>query len=237
MNKQRLIMESWRRFLKESKQVAPENMMLHFSDKTDNAGAAYNIVLYTHEGEPNYKPIAIGGIDLVQTREPCIPNTMYVGSIYRAPEYKGKGIGKLLYDIGFYIADTMGFGLTSDKEEGTMDAAVKNWKRMENDPEYEKRKTKAGNDTFDYEGKTPDPDDDCDEPYEATKNATDHSLRKKNTGQVASLVDRMEQNHRDHMDFIDSKMSSSKYIDLIKSSSMNLFMDVYVESQIDAGWY
>ena len=230
-------MESWRRFLKESKQVAPENMMLHFSDKTDNAGAAYNIVLYTHEGEPNYKPIAIGGIDLVQTREPCIPNTMYVGSIYRAPEYKGKGIGKLLYDIGFYIADTMGFGLTSDKEEGTMDAAVKNWKRMENDPEYEKRQTNAGNDTFDYEGKTPDPDDDCDEPYEASKNATDHSLRKKNTGEIASLVDKMEQSHREHMDFIDSKMSSSKYVDLIKSSSMNLFTAVYDDAQIDAGWY
>jgi len=237
MNKQKLIMEGWRRFLRESKQLAPEEMMLYFTNKTDNAGAAFNIVLYTHKGAPTYAPVVIGGIDLVETDEPCIPNTMYVGSIYRSSEYKGRGMGKLLYDIGFYIAGSMGFGLTSDKSEGTKEAASKNWDRMKNDPEYIKRATQAGNDTFDYDNSTPDPDDDCEQPDEFSANASDHSFLKKDVGAVAGLVDKMEANHRDHIDLVNAEGLGSDYLEKISSEAFRVFIDAYHESDIDEGWY
>ena len=234
MNKQRLIMENWRRFLKESQQLNRDDMRLLYVDKSDGDGKAFNIVLYVEDinsgGDNPFK--IIGGIDCMETEEPCIPKTMMVGSVYRNSEFAGQRLGDLLYDCGFYVAQSLGFGLTSDKETGTKPGASKHWKRFETNPEYAKKATAAGNNEFDYDGSTQDPDDDCNMPDDAPSNATDHSFLKKNPDDIEPVFIKMEQNHLDYLDdlkfnqgYTDDQIT--ELIEAIKLESAYLFADEY----------
>ena len=63
-------------------------------------------------------------------------------------------------DIAFYMVSEEGAGLTSDHHHGTRPKAGGAWKKIEKSPDYEKKTTNKGNDTFDYEDATPDPNDD-----------------------------------------------------------------------------
>jgi len=136
MSKQRLIMENWRRFLKESQQLNRDDMRLLYVDKSDGNGKAFNIVLYI-QTQQNVK--VIGGIDCVETESPCIPKTMMVATVYRDSQFAGQRLGDLLYDCGFYVAQSLGFGLTSDKEGGTKTGAKKHWKRFEAIPNIRRK--------------------------------------------------------------------------------------------------
>ena len=203
--KQKLIMENWRRFLKESRspitEIDGKPIHMYFRSHGD---ASFNIFLYvvdeTNE-DPYTKFKIIGGIDCVPTSKPCIPKTLMVGTSYRDSDLSGKGIGPLVYDLAFFVAQSMGYGLTSDRDDGAKAGARGRWSKIEKDPSYEKKTTPAGNDTFDYNEETPDPQDDCDSPYDMDQDATQHAFIKKDADSIHPVLQQLEANH---MDFIDS---------------------------------
>lgn len=234
MNKQKLIMESWRRFLKESKQLSRDDLKLFYVDKSDGDGKAFNIILYIESADANdgFPLTVIGGIDCLETEEPCIPKTMMVGSVYRNSLFSGQRLGDLLYDCGFYAAQSLGFGLTSDKNEGTKTGAQKHWSRFGASSEYVKKTTPAGNNEFDYDNSTSDPDDDCNMPDDSASNATDNSFLKKNPDEIEPLFIEMEQRHLDYVDNLkfgqgmdDSRVN--QFLEELKLKSAYLFADEY----------
>lgn len=205
------ILKEWRRFLlNEGAPSVPYNnesleknfCVYHWNDDEEE----HHIVLYRKEKYVDNFYV-IGYVAVMQITDPgdekleCIPNTYQVSAIYVEPELQSKGFGKLLYSLAF-AAIPDGAGLTSDKYSGTMPKAHSAWKKMEASPEFEKRKTDAGNDEFDYTGKeTPkDPQDDCVVPFDRyeKKNATNHSLGKKNNSAGRMLLDMYKSNHEDN---------------------------------------
>ena len=104
----------------------------------------------------------VGMMYISKTREPCIPDTYQVSFSAIDPSLKGKGFGSLLYGLGFHYANNvLGGGLTSDHDSGTSAKAQKMWDRYADTKGMDKQKTAAGNDEFDYNNRTDDPDDDC----------------------------------------------------------------------------
>ena len=124
----------------------------------------------------------IGTITLSKTDEPCIPRTFQVDSIAVKEEYHGRGIGLDLYRFAMGVLDNREYGITSDHTSGTKEKATEFWVRLGSDADKNagfayKRQTDMGNDTFDYDESTPDPDDDCESVGFGGDNATDHSFR------------------------------------------------------------
>ena len=104
----------------------------------------------------------VGMMYMSKTTEPCIPDTYQVNFSAVDPDLKGKGFGSLLYGIGFHYANNvLGGGLTSDHDQNTNEKAQKMWDRYADTKGMVKQQTSAGNDEFDYNDKTDDPDDDC----------------------------------------------------------------------------
>lgn len=241
MNNHKLIMEGWRKFLKESKSAVTEinGLPIHLYYRNtwrDN----FMIILYTvtEENKENIsKGIKIhdnfeilGSIQIVNTEDPCIPKTLQVGTIFRNSKYSGQGLGPLLYDLAFFVAQSMGYGLTSDRETGTKKSARKRWANIEADPNYEKQRTAAGNDTFDYNKSTPDPDDDCTYDDITDRNATDHSFIKKDADKIHSTLMELEANHMDLMDMIQQNLGEnekSNFLSYLGMAETNMFTDEY----------
>ena len=120
---------------------------------------------------------------LSTNEKPCIPKTFQVDSIAVKQGYKDRGIGLDLYRFAMAILRPEGYGITSDHKSGTKQKATDFWVRLGSDADKKtglasKRKTAAGSDTFDYDGKrTPDdPDDDCETIVFDLNYATDHSF-------------------------------------------------------------
>lgn len=141
--------------------------------------------------------IIVGAIAFQNTEstlsEPCIPETFYVAAIHTHKEYEGQGFQKLLMDCAFYALGKDGKGLTSDHDTGTKHRAARAWDKIEKSGEYEKRKTKKGNDKFDYLDATPDPDDDCNMPMKFP--TTMHSFQKKNLSDAKAQYETLKSNH------------------------------------------
>lgn len=114
-------------------------------------------------GTKNENVKVAGAVTMMPTEEPCVPDTLEVATIYTDEEFRGVGLGSFLYAMAFYYANSNGYGLTSDHSIGSKEKATNKWKQLEKNPQSEKRTTKDGNSKFDYDGDTPDPDDDCDE--------------------------------------------------------------------------
>ena len=112
-----------------------------------------------------------------KTDKPCIPETWQVTSIAVRQDLQSQKLGFFLYKVIIAELNGRGFGVTSDHSVGTEPKAAKFWKRLEGEGSIAiKRKTKEGNDTFDYPPhETPDPDDDCDAGMGGQTPATDHS--------------------------------------------------------------
>ena len=168
----------------------------------------------------------IGSIFIFPTRGPCIPETYQVGAVHTAPDFDRQGYGTLLYDLAFLIAGSNGWGLTSDRDSGTKQTARGLWANIEaNDAKYEKRKTPevsvsdedldylhprppdgttsvGGNDTFDYRGRTPDPEDDCSKDRWGS-NAADHSFALRDLTEIKAVYDRLKNNHEQLIQLID----------------------------------
>ena len=229
MNSKKLIMEGWKKFLKESRapvvEIDGKQICLYYHSKRP---PGFSIVLYIVDPQQNrlkgFKVIA--GIDCVTTEDPCIPKTLQVGTSYRHSDYTGKGLGPLVYDLAFFVAQSMGYGLTSDRETGSKPKARNRWSKIEADPNYEKQKTSAGNDKFDYRNNTPDdPDDDCTKDLFDT-NATDHSFIKKDVGQIHSTLMELEANHLNHLENIPEE-DRDDFLMNLRLESTNLFHDEY----------
>ena len=113
-----------------------------------------------------------------EEKRPCIPPTFHVGMIARQAGKDYKGIGAMMYDMAAtLIKRHHNGGITSDKSVSTTVGAYKVWKKMEASGNYTKRATAEGNDEFDYEDKTDDPNDDCVPLYGDNVPASNHSLQ------------------------------------------------------------
>ena len=230
MNNHNLIMEGWRKFLKESRSAVTEiqGKPIHMFFYSKNS-PEFKIILYILDEKPGGRKLArvIGGVECIETEEPCIPKTLQVGTSYRDSDFAGMGLGPLLYDLAFFIAQSMGYALTSDRETGSKRGARDRWEKIQSSPAYEKQTTKAGNDKFDYYGETPDPDDDCTRDEYENSNATDHSFFKKDTGNTHDILMKLEANHMDYLDSIGDPSAVQRFLKNLKSQSNDLFSDEY----------
>ena len=142
--------------------------------------------------------VIVGAISFENTQtsvdEPCIPETFHVNTIHTHKDYEGQGFQKLLMDCAFYVLSKDDKGLTSDHREGTKTKAARAWDKIEKSSDYEKRKTKDGNDEFDYIGQTQDPDDDCEMPFKFP--STHHSFKKKNLSDSKTQYEKLKSNHK-----------------------------------------
>ena len=232
MNNHKLIMEGWRKFINESRTPVTEidgsQICLYYHSKHP---PGFSIVLYIvgpqHNRLEEYK--VIGGIDCVPTEDPCIPKTLQVGTSYRDSDYSGKGLGPLVYDLAFFVAQSMGYGLTSDRVTGSKKGAKDRWSKIEADPNYEKQRTKAGNEKFDYYNDTPDDlDDDCSlDIFDPDSNATDHSFIKKDADQIHSTLMDLEANHLNHVETISGARAKKAFLKDLRMASTDLFQDEY----------
>ena len=102
-------------------------------------------------------------IALSKTDEPCIAPTFQVSYSAVSDFFQRKGYGSLIYGLAFhYVNNVLKAGMTSDHSHSTTNKASKVWDKFADTKNMVKKKTTAGNDTFDYNEKTDDPDDDCD---------------------------------------------------------------------------
>ncbi len=192
-------MENWRKFLNESKDEYLKTLGLHIIKQEEE----YNAYLY--EWDPKRFrsgwPIIVGMIGTMQMdndgETPCIPETHEIGTAAVRDSHKRKGIGTHLYEvIAYYLKMEQNAGITSDHSASTTKDAAKVWAKLRNKLGYVKRKTpkgpntktfnpktgevlppyKGGNDEFDYNKSTTDPNDDCYEPSDG-KPASIHSLQ------------------------------------------------------------
>ena len=216
---QKLIMENWRRFLKEEEtrgtRLDDSQVCLRVSI---SPGSDAEFTMYTPgQGLEVAQMIAdlqiIGEVTLSSLKSdgPCLKaNGMnpswHVEAIHTAEKFRNVGYGGLLYGFAFYVADQNNAGLTSDKNVGSKEDAVVKWKSFEkNTQTFDKVETPDGNDTFDYDESTPDPDDDCDVLAGADENATDHSFGHTNPQIYEQSIATYEANH---MDFLDQVVDS-----------------------------
>ena len=140
MNKHKLIMESWRRFLKENQQNK-----VYLYEKV--SGRLHGIVLYVVGDTSSVQDIfftskEIGAVNIIQTQNACIPLTYEVASIHTNDDFKRQGYGTILYDFAMFLAQSLGGGLTSDRRSGTKTTASMIWDKIgKNTTKYGKRKT------------------------------------------------------------------------------------------------
>ena len=200
------ILNEWRKFLIKENSAPrmpyePDNFgqlsLYHERDMNAHYFVLYHMAPYYGANEF----YIVGMIIMKQTKKPCIPKTYEVSNIYVEKEVQSQGFGSMLYDIAFAIAEQNGFGLTSDHEMGTLDKAARLWDKVDDNPGYEKNTTKSGNDEFDYDNSTPDPDDDCNDGDGYP--ATDHSFTKKDNSAMISKYTQMIANHQKNEIFLD----------------------------------
>ena len=131
------------------------------------------------------------------TNKPCIPKTYDVAFSGVWPLYRSKGFGELLYKV---VAADLGMkddaGLTSDRDVSTSMSAAKLWRKLQ--LSMVPRETEDGNDEFDYDKSTADPNDDCVLPQEP-ENAINKSLALNPTeeNEFELLYKQMIANHKE----------------------------------------
>ena len=155
----------------------------------------------------------IGYINFEKTSKPCITNndgpTIQVNSIAVTEDFQNQGYGSLLYGILFQYAKDNGFGVTSDHNTSTSSKAKEFWNTLPHTNAYKKRKTSKDNDVFDYEGKTPDRDDDCNPGLGYNKMGTHHSWEI-TTDHFKSHMNSLLTAHEAHVDFLLSHIPKNK---------------------------
>ena len=125
-----------------------------------------NLVLYHTNIMERDGLFVIGMIALDGMHGPCIPNTLQVKFSAVNRRFQRQGFGSILYRLAAAHAKVKkNGGISSDHTAGTSKDAARRWAAIDKDPEFYKRSTKGGSDTFDYGGyNTPDdPMDDCED--------------------------------------------------------------------------
>jgi len=211
----KLLMESWRNFINESwtKEYKMETLGLY----TFQTSAGINLALVDlASAQPPETPMVIGMIETsTMTDKPCIPDTHEIGAVAVHPSALERGIGTYLYEVAsLLVLKNYNGGITSDHLSSTTKPAAKVWNKLENEFGYIKRKTApgteeynedgeiiGGSDTFDYNGTTPDPNDDCDD-LDAYKAASDHSLQipPERISSVQAIMMKQINNLNDYLD-------------------------------------
>lgn len=199
--------ENFRRFLLNENIDPNDVCMYHYG-----AGKAQQrIILYKPVPDESIAKrlfldtVIIGAVLLEDTEEdfgkPCIPKTYHVSSIYTHEDYEGQGFQKLLMDCSFYYLGKQNQGLTSDQYTGTKPKAAKAWNKIKASDNYSKRETDAGNNEFDYNNETPDPDDDCFASPVAP--VVQSSYEMNDTSHIQPQYDRMKANHEEFLNKLD----------------------------------
>tara|TARA_R110000824_G_scaffold145763_1_gene314260 strand:+ start:73 stop:888 length:816 start_codon:yes stop_codon:yes gene_type:complete len=158
------------------------------------------------------------------TGKPCIPQTYDVGFVGTWPMYRKKGFGELLYKLAAAdMSKKKDAGLTSDRETQTSMGAGKSWRKLK--LSMVPRKTKAGNDRFDYDKSTPDPDDDCKLPG-SPENSIHQSLEinPSEKGEYELIYKQMIANHKEFAAVVKSQFGAERNI-----------VDRFIRSGRDAG--
>ena len=170
--------------------------LLHMED-----GELQTFILYHLTNNPQNPVYVVSYINMeLMEEQPCIPYTYQVLGVYTEAAAQQRGFSRTMYNMAFYIADRMGYGLTSDHLVGTTQVAQNAaWSKFENSPDYYRRATPQGNEKFDYTGKeTPnDPDDDCETTIGDKDPATDFSFQKKSHGDIGQLYFQLKSVHQE----------------------------------------
>lgn len=202
------LLENWRRFLTESNMIG--DLCLYHLDGRDY----HSLILYKPDPSDADGIQLVGGLSLDKTLGKCITDkqgagTYSVGSIYVEPPLQGKGFSKLLYGLAFHLANKEGLGVTSDQMASTSwMASERGWKKILNNPAHslDDRETAAGNDVFDYDAKTKDPDDDCEKPDSPAP--TNKSWFMNDHAKYKPAYEALVKNHEKHI----SKMNSTEQL-------------------------
>ena len=200
MNK---LFENWRKYLKEGNEEYLKSLGLNVNATADGE---FEIHLF-ELGETPKIIGTIGTMEMSDTGDvgeptPCIPETQEIGSVAVDRLYKGKGIGTYLYEVASVLVwQRSRGGITSDHSASTTKDAAPIWKKLDDKLGYIRRKTKAGSDEFDYNQKTPDPDDDCYLPTEGEP-ASNHSLQipPQRMEKIAKIMEIQMQNYENMSD-------------------------------------
>ena len=231
----KMLMESWRGFVNSAQ--ALEEAKFTFSTRglaliVEDEGESISMVLYYVK--PGYqndvlKVEVAGGVEMMKTMEPCIPETWEVNSIFTAGDYQGQGLGSLMYGLCFHVAGKKGFGLTSDHSVGTKEKAAGKWKSLEKKASIVKRTTAAGNSKFDYDGETPDPDDDCDSGFGGPESmATHYSLEDKEHSKFASMFRTLKSRHAM---YLKSSARPKEMLEHIEDEASRIFQEEYEKAK------
>lgn len=215
--KQKLIMENWRRFLIEQAdkgvRLDPKDVLMRVSIDPDNDASM--IMYKLGEGETpedQFDGLSIIGsvwLESLKYDGPCLQGkgrrpAWHITAVHTSNDHRSVGYGEELYGFAFLVAEQNNASLTSDKNAGTKPDAMKIWDKFEKTAStYTKVKTDSPheNEQFDYDGVTPDPNDDCPTEMDADDpdNATNFAFVKKDAGKFESLMKAYEQNHLEFM--------------------------------------
>jgi hypothetical protein len=240
----KLIMESWRSWAITKKLVGDKFMRDPRGPiNIDEEDIPLALYIHVEGGEYTslilYRPIikskditsdglntkVIGMINLEDSGDSCIPDTFQVA--HSAAATKGKGYGSLMYGLAFRYANMNGYGLTSDHGNSTSADAKVLWDRYADTKGMVKKKTKAGNDKFDYYEKTDDKEDDCGMDVNDTEKhlATDHSWIDKNN-EFAGTFDKLRAQHVEYIKSLDDE-DREEFTQKLTNMGGNLFGRAY----------
>ena len=93
--------------------------LLHMDDKDLQTFILYHLT--KSKQNPLYV-VAYLNMEMMDEK-PCIPYTYQVLGVYTEAAAQRRGFSKTMYNFAFYIADVMGYGLTSDHLVGTTKVA------------------------------------------------------------------------------------------------------------------
>ena len=212
-------MKKFKIIIKESADFAGRGFSFNFNNLAMYQSANRNgtqLIFYYADKTKDPKDInaveVVGRVTFGETDKPCVPRTNEVNTIYVEEKHRGTGLGDFLYAMAFYHNNRRGVGLTSDHSVGTKDKAAKKWKIFSKSDEFRKRQTADGNTKFDYNDRTPDPNDDCDKPSEG-RPAANYSLFYKNYSSFKKAYDTLKQRSHDNEDYFKFRMGLDNHLE------------------------
>jgi hypothetical protein len=168
----------------------------------------------------------------------CIPTTYNTALAGRSPYFKGKGWGRIPYMAMLAILYGNSMGFTSDRGS-TKWAAGKVYMALEAEGLVKDRTTSEGNTLFDYEDRTADPDDDCEEGVFEQDVYYDHKkssiLREEAYNQIRDPIQSMLDRGAEFMRYLrEDKNLDPQYLGILfYDTAETLFRSAYDQEDMD----